>query len=171
MSTRLFIAFGRYCSLAETGDRAHDLYPESDRKRDPDILMRLITPIGLLVTTALLAVLSAAALNVAAIERSPVLLVGALVAAVACAGTAYMQRWSQYLVYVVTTGFMAKWCWSIFDGWRTGYFGFRFDSNLERMQSLLPGLALVVLSAVCSWMVYSHFSRVGGEQSPQGGSP
>jgi hypothetical protein len=52
-----------------------------------------------------------------------------------------------------------KWCWSIYDGWRAGYFGFQFGSTPEALRSLLPGLALVVLSAICSWLVHRYFSR------------
>jgi hypothetical protein len=118
---------------------------------------------GLLVTTAMLAIYAVAAANVAFIERSYPLALAAAVSAIASAGTAYMQRWSLYLVHVLTTCFIAKWCWSIYDGWRVGYFGFRFGSNVDGLRSLLPGLSLVLLSAACSWMVHSHFSRANRE--------
>ena len=121
--------------------------------------MKLITPMGLLVTTALLAIYAVAAANVAIIERSYPLAFAAAVSAVACGGTAYMQRWSQFLVHLMTTGFVLKWSWSVYDGWRAGYFGFQFGSASEAFRSLAPGLALVVLSAICSWLVHDHFSR------------
>jgi hypothetical protein len=130
--------------------------------------MKLITPPGLLVTTALLAIYAVAAANVALIERSYPLAAAAAISAVACAGTAYMQRWSQYLVHLMTTGFVAKWCWSVYDGWRAGYFQFQFGSDAEALRSLLPGLALVVLSAACSWMVHSHFTRAARQPRPPG---
>lgn len=129
--------------------------------------MRLITPIPLLITTALLAIYAIAAGRVWMIERSPLLALGALTSIVACAGTAFMQRWSQYLVHLMTTGFVVKWCWSLYDGWRAGYFEFQFGSTAASLRSLLPGLALVALSAACSWMVHLHFSRT--ERDP--GSP
>ena len=115
--------------------------------------MKLITPMPLLVTTALLAIYAVAAAKVALIERSYPLAVGAAVAAIACGGTAYMQRWSQYLVHLMTAGFTVN------DGWRAGYFGFQFGSATEGLRSLVPGLALVAISAVCSWLVHRYFSR------------
>lgn len=127
--------------------------------------MKLITPMSLLVTTALLAIYAVAAAKVALIERSYPLAVAAAVAAIACGGTAYMQRWSQYLVHLMTAGFTVKWCWSIYDGWRAGYFGFQFGSTPEALRSLLPGLALIVLSAICSWLVHRYFS--GKARGPQ----
>ena len=128
--------------------------------------MKLITPLGLLVCTALLAIYAVAAAKVAIIERSYPLAVAAGVSAVACGGTAYMQRWSQYLVHLMTVGFTVKWGWSIYDGWRAGYFGFQFGSIPEALRSLLPGLALVVLSAVCSWLVHRHFSVAARASGP-----
>ncbi|MFO1406495.1 MAG: hypothetical protein U1F08_03055 [Steroidobacteraceae bacterium] len=128
--------------------------------------MKLITPMSLLVTTALLAIYAVAAAKVALIERSYPLAIGAVVSAIACGGTAYMQRWSQYLVHLMTAGFTVKWCWSIYDGWRAGYFGFQFGSAMEALQSLLPGLALVVISGVCSWLVHRYFSRTSRRTQP-----
>ena len=121
--------------------------------------MKLITPPSLLLTTALLAIYTIAAINIAIIERSYPVAAAAVVSAVASTGTAYMRRWSQYLVHLMTAGFTVKWCWSIYDGWRAGYFGFQFGSTPEALRSLLPGLALVVLSAICSWLVHRYFSR------------
>ena len=122
--------------------------------------MKLITPPGLLFATALLAIYTVAAAKIALIERSYLLAVGAAISAVACGGTAYMQRWSQYLVHLMTAGFTVKWCWSLYDGYRAGYFGFQFGSERgEALRSLLPGLALVILSGLCSWLVYRHFAR------------
>ena len=123
--------------------------------------MKLITPMGLLVTTALLAIFSVAAAKVALVERSYPLAVAAAMSAVACAGTAYMQRWSQYLVHLMTAGFVAKWAWSVYDGYRAGYFDFQFGSTHESLRSLVPGLAIVALSGVCSCLVHAHFARAG----------
>ena len=134
-------------------------------------LMKLITPLGLLVSTALLAIYAVAAAKVAIIERSYPLAVAAAVSAVACGGTAYMQRWSQYLVHLMTTGFVMKWCWSVYDGWQAGYFGFQFGSMPEALRSLLPGLALVLLSAICSWLVHDHFSRTARAGAQPGPPP
>lgn len=133
--------------------------------------LKLITPLPLLFTTALLALYAAGATRVWLIERSPLLAIGALLAAVASVGTACMQRWSQYLVHLMTTGFVMKWCWSVYDGWQAGYFGFQFGSMPEALRSLLPGLALVLLSAICSWLVHDHFSRTARAGAQPGPPP
>lgn len=126
--------------------------------------MKLITPIGLLLTTAMLAIYAVAAANIAILERSYALALGAAISAVASAGTAYMRPWSRHLVHLMTVGFVAKWCWSVYDGWQTGYFEFKFGSNLQVLRSLLPGLALVTLAAACSWMVHNFFSKAGRDR-------
>ena len=133
--------------------------------------MKLITPMGLLITTALLAIYSVAAAKLALVERSYPLAVAAAVSAVACAGTAYMQRWSQYLVHLMTAGFVAKWFWSVYDAHRSGYFDFQFGSTLHSLRSLTPGLAMVTVSGVCSWLIHRHFSRASTNSIPPGSQP
>ncbi len=119
--------------------------------------MKLITPVRLLVATALLAIYAAYAFQVALIEKSWPLAIAGCIAAVACVATALMKPWSQYLVYLVTIGFVGKWGWSVYDGIRSGYFGFHFRSSWMAIQSLAPGLSMVVLSCTCAWVVYRHF--------------
>lgn len=122
--------------------------------------MKLITPVGLLVTTALLAIYAASAAKVAMIEQSWPLAATAAVSAIASVGTAFMRSWSQYLVYLLTLGFAAKWCWSVYEGYRAGHFVFQFDgSTANVLRSLLSGFTLVVISVICSGMVYRHFHR------------
>ena len=124
-------------------------------------MFKLITPPGLLLTTAVLAIYAVAAAQVARIEHSWPLAVAAAVAAVASVGTAFMRRWSQWLVHLMTAGFVAKWTWSVWDGYRAGYFDFQFSGESGAlMRSLLPGLTLVILSGLCSWLVQRHFSRI-----------
>jgi hypothetical protein len=127
--------------------------------------MKLITPPILLVTTALLAIYAVAATKVALIERSWLLAAAAAVSAVACVGTAFMKRWSRYLVHLMTAGFIAKWCWSVYDGYRAGYFAFQLGSTSASLRSLLPGFTMVVLSVACSWMVHAHFRRSGASNA------
>ena len=83
------------------------------------------------------------------------------IAAVACVATALMKPWSQYLVYLMTAGFVGKWGWSVCDGIRSGYFGFQFGATRTAIQSLAPGLLMVVLSCTCAWLVYRYFRSVG----------
>lgn len=121
--------------------------------------MKLITPMGLLVTTALLAIYAVAAAKVALIERSYPLAIAAAISAIACGGTAYMQRWSQYLVHLMTAGFIGRWCWSVFSAYRADFFGFQYGTLSASLRALLPELALVVLSCICSWLVHAHFRK------------
>lgn len=122
-------------------------------------MIKLITPPGLLVTTALLAVYSAYAAWAAFIERSWLLAGFAVVAVAACLGTALMRPWSRYPVYLLTTAFCGAWLLSVYDGIRVGYFEFAYSSPLEVARALVPGLLLVTLSAVCSYLVFRHFHR------------
>jgi hypothetical protein len=119
--------------------------------------MKLITPVSLLITTAFLAIYTAYAFQIALIEKSWPLAAAGGVAAVACVATALMKPWSQYLVYLVTLGFVGKWGWSIFDGIRSGYFDSMFGSPRAAIQSIAPGLLMVALSCMCAWLVYRHF--------------
>ena len=81
----------------------------------------------------------------------------AFLAIVACAGTAMLQPWSRYLVYLLTTGFTLAWSWSVASAARAGYFSFAFRARTEIFRSLLPELVLVALSAACSYMVFRYF--------------
>ena len=78
---------------------------------------------------------------------------------VACYGTAMLRSWSQYLVYLLTVLFIAGWCYSVYAGAAVGFFSFFFSSHLLAVKALAPGFALVVLSCVASWNVFSHFRR------------
>ena len=125
-------------------------------------MFKLITPPGLLLTTAVLAIYAIAAGRVAQIEHSWPLAAAALLSAVASAGTAFMRPWSRWLVHLMTSGFIAKWAWSVWDGYLSGYFDFQFGgASGAAMRSLLPGLAMVVMSVLCSWLVQRHFAKVG----------
>lgn len=120
-------------------------------------MFKLDTPLGLLLTTALLAIFSAYAFMIGSIEDSVPLLAGGGVAVVATYGTATMRPWSQYLVYVLTLGFMLKLGHSIYRGWTSGYFSYQFDSSTEIAWALAPSAAMAVLSWSCCWFVYKHF--------------
>ena len=104
-------------------------------------MIKLITPPGILVTVALLAIYVAWALQIALIEKSWLLAAAAAVALIACMGTALMKSWSRYLVYLITAGFIGKWCLSMYDGLRAGYFDFQFGSSRQAILSLAPGPA------------------------------
>src|SRR5262245_44830999 len=92
-------------------------------------MVKLITPIGMLITVALLAIYAAYAFWTAYvhIEYLPdyadeAWIYGSLgaLSLVACYGTAMLRPWSQYLVYVLTALFIAGWCYSVYSGAAVG---------------------------------------------------
>lgn len=120
-------------------------------------MVKLITPIGMLITVALLAVYGAYAFWTAYLDRSWIYgLLGAL-SIVACVGTAMLRSWSQYLVYLLTTLFIVAWLHSVYAGAAVGYYSFFFSSHWLAAKSLAPGLALVLLSCLASWNAFRHF--------------
>ena len=121
-------------------------------------MIKLITPPGMLVTVALLAIYCAYASWTAFIEQSWLYAVVALISLAACVGTAFLKSWSRYPVYVLTVGFVAAWCYSVYAAMQVGFFGFFFSSPAAAAKSLAPGLVLACLSLVCSCMVLRHFS-------------
>ena len=122
-------------------------------------MVKLITPIGMLITVALLAIYAAYALWTAYLDESWIYgLLGAL-ALVACCGTAMLRAWSQYLVYLLTALFIAAWCYSVYSGAAVGYFDIFFSSQLLVLKALAPGFALVLLSCAASWIAFSYFRR------------
>jgi hypothetical protein len=120
-------------------------------------MIKLITPPGLLVTTALLAVYGAYAAWAAFVERSWLYAGLAAMAIAGCIGAALMKPWSRYPVYVLTAAFSAAWVLSIYGGMRAGYFEFAYTSNLAIARALAPGLLLVILAASCSYLVFRQF--------------
>ena len=92
-------------------------------------MVKLITPIGMLITVALLAIYAAYAFWTAYIDKSWIYgFLGGL-SLVACYGTAMLRAWSQYLVYLLTALFIAAWCYSVYSGAAVGYFSFFFSSR------------------------------------------
>lgn len=125
-------------------------------------MIKLITPPGMLLTVALLAIYSAYAFLIGSIEKSWVLTAGGVVSVLACYGTAMLRPWSKYLVYALALGFVVKLFGSILDAIRAGYFQFQFGSAKEVLWSLTPSLLMVVLSCLCCALVHLHFRTVPG---------
>ena len=123
-------------------------------------MVKLITPIGMLITVAVMALYAAYGFWTTYVDKS--WLYGALgmLSLGACYGTAMLRAWSQYLVYLLTALFVAAWCYSVYSGAALGYFSFFFSSNLLVAKALAPGFALVLLSFLASWNVFGHFRRV-----------
>jgi len=127
---------------------------------------KLITPPGLLLTTALLAIYSVYAFMIGSIEDSTPLLVGCALSVAATYGVAMMRPWSRFLVYLLSAGFIAKLVLSIRDGLRSGYFELHFESGADALHSQAPAMLMVVLSVACCVLVRRHFrlARAGAEK-------
>ncbi len=113
----------------------------------------------MLVTVALLAVYGAYTAWAAYVDRSWLHALITMVALVACVGTAVLRPWSRYLVYLLTTGFVTAWSYSVYAGYAAGFYRTFFASPLHVLRSLAPGLALVALSCACSYAVFRHYRR------------
>jgi hypothetical protein len=130
------------------------------------VTFKLITPLGMLFTTALLVIYGSYAVLIGSIEDSLPLLIGGGLAAAATYGTAMVRPWSQYLVYLLTAGFLAKLGLSIYQAQRAGYFGFQFGSNIEIARSLWPSVVMALLGVVCCVIVYREFRKATASQIP-----
>jgi hypothetical protein len=122
-------------------------------------VIKLITPPGMLLTVALLVIYSVYAFLIGSIEKSWVLWAGCGIAAVASYGTAMLRPWSQYLVYLLATGFIAKLGFSVYAGVVSGYFDFQFGSVSESLKAILPEATMALLSCICCLLVFRHFRR------------
>lgn len=120
-------------------------------------MIRLITPPGMLLTVALLAIYSICAFLIGRIEDSWPLQAASLVAIIASYGTAMLKSWSRYLVYLLASGFVMKIALSIAQSFSAGYFDFQFRTMAEILRPLTPSLILVLLSGVCCLFVFRYF--------------
>lgn len=125
---------------------------------------KLITPPGILLTVAFLAIYCAYAFITAWIERSWILAVAGVGAAFACFGTALLRPWSRFLVYALVGSFLGKVTHSVYSAAVAGYFAFYFGSVGTSLRSLVPSLLMAVLSCVCCFIVFNYFRsvRAGG---------
>ena len=120
-------------------------------------MVKLITPVGMLVTVALLAIYAAYALFVGYTGQSWLHGVLGVLSLVACVGSALLRAWSQYLVYALTALFVGSWSYSVYSAATVGYFSFFLGSPAAVARALAPGMALVILSCAVSWITYEHF--------------
>jgi hypothetical protein len=122
-------------------------------------MVKLITPIGMLITVALLAIYAAYAFWTAYIDESWIYGLLGCLAIIACYGTAMLRNWSRYLVYLLTALFIAAWFYSVYSGAVVGYYDIFFSSQFLVIKALAPGFVLVLLSCGASWITFSHFRR------------
>ena len=114
----------------------------------------------MLITVAVLAWYAAYSFWTAYVDKSWIYGLLGVLSLLACAGTAMLRPWSQYLVYPLTAVFVAAWGYSVYAGATVGFFNFFYSSQLLAIKALAPGLALVVLSCIASWNTFSHFRHV-----------
>ena len=122
-------------------------------------MIKLITPLGMLFTSAMMVIFSVYAFLIGTIEDSWILLTGCVTAAIAGYGVAMLRPWSQHLVYVLAAGFIVKLGLSIYAGLVSGYFDMRFESINESLGSLAPSIVMATLSCICCYVVFRHFHR------------
>jgi len=122
-------------------------------------MIKLITPLGMLFTVAMMAVLAVYAFWTSYVDRSWLYFGLGIVSIVACIGVALLRAWSQYLVYLLSAAFVAAWFHSVYTGAAAGYFDFFFSSRFVAAKTLLPGFTLVVLSVAASCIAFRHFRR------------
>lgn len=136
-------------------------------------MIKLITPLGMLVTVALLVIYSLYALRIGLLEDSWILSAAGGLSIAAAYGTAMLRPWSQYLVYLLTAGFVGKLVYSILAAIRAGFFDFYFATTLQVVWSLTPGAVMALISCVCALMVFRHFrsrARVASDLSASAGT-
>lgn len=117
----------------------------------------LTTPIGILITVALLALYGVYGVWTAITEVSWISAIAAAVAVVACVGTALLKAWSRFLVYFLTAVFVGMWVYSIYSAAVVEYFS--LFSAREIGLSLAPGLLLILVSCFCAYAVFKHFRK------------
>jgi hypothetical protein len=125
----------------------------------------LITPVGILITMALLALYGAYALWMAISQQSWFAGVTAVLAIVACVGAALLKPWSRYIVYVLAAAAIATWTYHLYAASAAGYFGYFTSAQIAR--SLAPGGFLVLLSCYCTYAVWRQFRRREPPRGPQ----
>ena len=121
-------------------------------------MIKLITPPGMLVTVALLVTYSMYALRIGVLEDSWILSAAGGLSIAAAYGTAMLRPWSQYLVYLLTAGFVGKLVYSILAAIQAGFFDFYYATTLQVVWSLTPSAMMALLSIVCALIVLRHFS-------------
>lgn len=113
---------------------------------------KLITPPGMLFTTALLVIYATCAFMIGSVEKSWLLQAGGIVAVVATYGVAMVRPWSRWIVYLLAAGFFAKLGSSIYTGVASGFFEFQFGS---------PGAVArshVRWHRACCWRFYRAYA-------------
>jgi hypothetical protein len=130
--------------------------------------VKIVTPKGILVTVAFLALTCAFALWFGWTHRLWMMFAIGLVAGIGCVGAANMQRWSRFLVYAMSVGLAAAWLYSIYAAARVGYFHPLAWATI--IVSLIPGVTLLLVALFCSLMAHRHLAASGPLAAPAPGA-
>ena len=87
-------------------------------------------------------------------NSSSLWLLGSAVAFVCSFGLFRRARWAQYLWHAIAGACSAAWVLSVM---RTAHSGWPYDNWLQSAISLVPGMLLLVVLAVCSVAVAKHY--------------
>ena len=123
-------------------------------------MARLVTPVGILITVALLALYGVYASWIGVSQHSLLSGLSGVVAFVACVGAALLKPWSRYLVYLLSALIIGTWCYSLFSAANAGYFGLYTASQIARQ--LAPGVFLALLACFCTYAVFRQFRTEAG---------
>jgi hypothetical protein len=147
-----------------TGEEAGS--SQRERLSGRGFMRKLDTPVGMLLTVAILLIVSAYAFLIAIPEKSWMVAVAGVVAVIGAVGTALLKPWSRYLVYLTTAGFIIKLAHSVYAAANVGYFGRQLRGVDPAVRSLAPAILLGSISLVCCWVVHRHYSRRATPSSP-----
>ncbi len=120
-------------------------------------MARLVTPVGILVTVALLALYGVYGVWIAISEHSMTSALLGAVALVAAVGAALLKAWSRYPVYLLTAALIGTWSYSLYVAAAAGYFSLYSASQIALQ--LAPGIFMIILSCFCTYMVFRQFRR------------
>jgi hypothetical protein len=118
-------------------------------------MARLVTPVGILITVALLALYGVYAAWIGVSQHSLTSGLSGAVAFVACVGAALLKPWSRYLVYLLSAVLIGTWCYSLCAAASAGYFSLYSASQIARQ--LAPGIFLAMLACFCTYAVFRQF--------------
>jgi hypothetical protein len=115
------------------------------------------TPTPMLVVVALLVTYAVTAALIAIAEKSWIIGGFALIALLGAIGAAAMKSWSRYNMYVLASGLIGKWAYSIYKANAAGYFD-TFETGTAATWSLVPGGLMTLLFLLGCWIVHRQFS-------------
>ena len=114
-------------------------------------------PLRMLITVALLAVYCALACWIAISRHSWLFAIITAAAAAACIGTALLESWSQFLVYLLTAALVVTWLHSVYTAYDAGVF--KMLGMAQSVRLLAPDGVLMLLSCYCSYAVFRQYER------------